>query len=317
MTDHWPSAAPRSAPSPIICIGAVHLDHIAHADRPIRKETSTPARLVQKPGGVATNIARALAALGQPVVLAGFVGDDTAGKILTAQLRAEGLGLALVERIGQATGQYLALHDPDGSLPAACVDDRILAEAPTEEIDRLGTLLATDRAHDCRWFLDANLPAPALERLVARDPARWLAFDAVSVAKAERLRPFLPAADLIFANRQEATVLTGLDRDAPQARLAADLVALGTGAAVVTDGAAPVAVSSAGEGVAMIVPPVIEIRDVTGAGDALIAGTLAALCRGYDLTAAVRNGVLAAGLALGETGAVPETLTWDAISGQE
>lgn len=301
-----------SPPCPVVAIGAIHYDTIAHAREPIRPETSTPARLSAKPGGVATNIARALVRLDVPVHLVGTLGDDGAARMLAQQLSGEGIELATVPRVGFATGQYLALHDPSGALTAACVDDRVLSEAPAGLFDALVSGIAKRMPDDTIWFVDANLTEAMLVRLAGIVGPGRLVANAVSDAKAQRLLPLLPALDCLMLNRGEAAALTGLPRDAAPEDLANALSGTGLRRFVLTSGADAVLVHETGT-THRFSPSVAEIVDVTGAGDALAAGTLAAMARGLTLTEAVPFGLAAAALTLGSTGALAETLSWDAL----
>lgn len=314
-----PSPADRAI-CPVICIGAIHLDTIAHAAEVIRPETSTPAAFVSKPGGVATNIARALVRLGVETHLVGTVGDDAAAGELTQGLASEGLKLSHVPHPGYATGQYLALHDPDGTLAAACVDDRILAEAPPDLFDSVLVDLMSVTAPETIWFLDANLPEPMpariagkIDRRIADKPGgQRIVANAVSDAKAPRLKPVLPELDCLLLNRGEAVALTGLAQDAAADDLAQALAGTGVRSFVLTSGAADVLVWEAG-GLSRFPTQQVAIVDVTGAGDALTAGTLAALARGYPLGQAVPFGLSAAALTLQATGALADDLSWDAL----
>lgn len=304
---------PSRSVSPVVCIGAVHWDSLARARRPIAPDTSTPSDIIQAPGGVATNVARALIRLGIPATLCGVIGDDVPGRALAEQLGGEGLCLRLAERKGKATGQYLALHDPDGSLVAACADDTILADASPEIFqDGLASLAAEMPAH-AFWFADANLPPDILRAIAGHAPSGRLAADAVSVAKADRLTAIAGALRLLFANRAEAAVLAGCPETAPLSEIAARLTDRGISEAVITDGTAP-ALASDGSGFREYRPDPVAVRDVTGAGDALIAGTLAALARGYDLFDAVPPGLAAARLTVQSAGAVSADLSWPRLS---
>ncbi len=306
---------------PVICIGAIHSDTIAHASRVIRRETSTPASLAGKPGGVATNVARALVRLGIDTTLGGALGDDGTGSALTRDLTREGLHLCCVSRPGHVTGQYLALHDPDGSLAAACVDDRVLAEAPADVFDGIWSDLeaaATEKTTgEAIWFIDANLPDGLLgqvtARIAARAPGNLLVANAVSEAKAIRLKAHLGRIDCLMLNRGEAAALTGLDESAPSGDLAAALTQTGLGGFVLTSGAADTLVWQSGT-LERFRPGETGVVDVTGAGDALTAGTLAALARGHSLAQAVPFGMAAAALTLRSTGALADGLSWEAIS---
>lgn len=299
--------------SPVVAIGAIHYDTIAHACEPIRPETSTPSRLNAKPGGVATNIARALVRLGVGTRLVGAVGEDGAADMLSRQLSQEGLELHVKARKGFATGQYLALHNPAGDLAAACVDDRVLSEAPEDLFDGIVADLAANATDDTIWFLDANLPAAMLVRLTGRALPGRLVANAVSDAKAVRLRGVLAKLDCLMLNRGEAVTLTGLSRGTSSQDLAAALSQTGLKSFVLTSAASDVLVLECGE-LHRFAPLQTDIVDVTGAGDALTAGTVAALARGYGLTQAVPFGLAAAVLTLRSTGALAEELSWDALA---
>lgn len=301
-------------PAPVKCFGAVHWDIIVHAAHPIVPETSTPAQMVHKPGGVATNVARALARLNVPTTLAGLIGDDTAGKAVNDQLAAEGIVLVLHEQEGGATGQYVAFHDPDGSLPAACVDDRILSAAgPDAFADIIKVIIQTVAKPQERWFVDANLPESILQRIAASAPAGGLVADGVSRAKVGRLRCILKETGLLFLNAAEARVLTRQNASVPAEELTLQVRALGASSVVVSEGAGPIHYADA-DGTGKFQPENCEIVDVTGAGDALIAGTLAALTRGWTLAKALPVGLRAARLTLQTPGAVPDRLAWDTVT---
>jgi pseudouridine kinase len=303
---------PRSI-SPVLCFGAVHWDSLAQARRPIAPDTSTPSDIRQGPGGVATNVARALARLGVPTTLCGVIGNDLPGQALAGQLGREGILLRLIERKGKVTGQYLALHDPDGSLVAACVDDSILGEASAETFHTELASLAIEIPGEALWFADANLPPDILDAVAGHAPAGRLAADAVSVAKAGRLSAIPDRLHLLFANRAEAAILANCPHTVPVRDIAGRLHEMGVVEVIVTDGTGPV-LASDGIGIREYHPEPAIVRDVTGAGDALIAGTLAALARGHGLFDAVPAGMAAARLTVQSAGAVSADLSWPYLS---
>lgn len=306
-----PSLARRPS-FPVACIGAIHYDTIAHASKVYRPETSTPAQLASRPGGVATNVARNLAKLGIEVTLLGALGADPAGEDLTEKLTSEGIRLCTVRRKGYATGQYIAFHNPDGSLAAATVDDRVLSEASPDFFDPLWPELEPAPSPHY-WFVDANLPDKLLQATVNQAPQGCLIANAVSDAKAPRLLPVLPKLSCLTLNRGEAIALTGAPADAANEVLADRLRQKGARRLVLTCGNDDVLAVDEG-GVFRTPAPDARIVDVTGAGDALCAGILAALCRGLDFRQAVPIGLKAAALTLGSTGALSQTMSWDAVS---
>ena len=266
-------------------IGAAHLDRIARAHGAVTLGSSNPATVATAPGGVARNVAETLARLGSSVALVSRISDDEAGRIVLAATRDAGVDVSAVEIVADApTAGYTALLDPAGGLVVAFADMAIYDGFDGER----AAAAASAASH---WFVDANLPEPA---------GTFLAADAVSVAKSGRLRPILPAIDLLFVNRDEARALTGID-DPVEA--AARLHVIGVGAIVLTLGPGGALVAD-GNGYEPLAASPAEIRDVTGAGDALIGATLDGLGRRLPLVAAVRLGLVAAAVTVGYEGAV-------------
>ncbi len=301
-----------AASTRFVSIGAVHSDTVAHAFEPIRRETSTPAGLSVSPGGVATNIARAVNALGVPAHLIGAVGDDHAAGALRDRLTDEGLTISFVPRTGYATGQYLALHDPDGSLAAACVDDRVLAEAPAAIFDHAIADMRQSASDTICWFTDANLPEETLARVIAGVGNAAIFANAVSDAKAPRLKPFLSRLACLSLNRGEAAALLDMPVRSVPEELAAALRRAGLKQFILTGGGNELLAFSE-DRLERISPPASDVVNVTGAGDALSAGFLAAQLRGIDFFQSVRYGLAAASLTLQSTGAFADGLSWDRL----
>ena len=151
--------------------------------------------------------------------------------------------------------------------------------------------------------LDGNLSAPLLGEI-----ARGTLFSSAdlrlapaSPGKAERLTPFLGhVRATLYLNLEEASILTrtrhGTTEDA-----AAALLARGMDRVIVTDGAN--AVTDAGrERTVSATPPRVMVTRVTGAGDALMAGHIAAELRGLGRAEALEAALQAAALHIsGET----------------
>lgn len=301
-----------AASTRFVSIGAVHSDTVAHAKERIRRETSTPATLSASPGGVATNVARAVNALGVPAHLIGAVGKDAAAAALREQLTREGLDLTLVPRPAHVTGQYLALHDPDGSLTAACVDDRVLSEAPPDVFDRAVSELRQGRDNTLHWFVDTNLPEATLARVISSIGDGVIYANAVSDAKAARLKPFLADLECVSLNRGEAAALMDMPVQAPPEELSAALQQAGLKQFILTGGSSDLLACSDGR-VERMSPPPSDVVNVTGAGDALSAGFLAAMLKGFSFFRSVRFGLAAASLTLESTGAFADGLSWNRL----
>ena len=258
-------------PRPVVCVGAFHIDAKARLAGDLIPGTSNPAAVTRTPGGVACNVARSLVRLGVPVSLVSVVGDDDVGHRLLGRAALEGVGVdEVVVLPGLATAGYTAVLEKSGSLAFGIADMAIYESFGADIIER-----ALRHYRGAIWFVDANPGADALEAMGAVDDD--LALDPVSIAKARRLLPLLAKAAVVFPDAGEAEALTGI---ADPGTAAKELVAAGVGVAVVTLGLDGVVVADAtGERTRPAIAPK-TVRDVTGAGDALIAGYLAAWSRG-------------------------------------
>ena len=281
-----------------VCIGGATLDRAFRLAAPLLLATSNPAAGRTGFGGVARNVAHGLVRLGHEVALVSRVGDDAGGEALLRHLDAAGIGRRGVAAVpGAATAEYVAVLTPGGELALGLAAMAVLDGLTPEALDREAALIA-----GADWlFADCNLPADTLVALAGR---RWggasrLAVDAVSVAKSARLPAGLAGIDLLFVNRDEAAALLarrGCSETEPRA-MAAALVSAGAGAAVLTLGAAG-AIAAGPEGLDHVPAEPAAVVDVTGAGDALVAATLAGLASGLPLAAAVGRGCAAAARAV-------------------
>ena len=259
----------------IACLGGAHLDTKAHLINAPRLATSNPATISRSPGGVACNVARNLARLGAEVVLCSLVGDDDAATALRETLGRDGVddsGLLTHPRL--PTAGYLAVLEPSGGLMIGIADMSIYDAVDAEWVSR-----AIERAAGADlWVLDANLPERILATLVDRAPVPVLA-DPVSVAKAIRLRPIIGRLTGVFPDRSEAAVLADGNPAAPATNAAA-IAASGIGSVVVSLGADGAHFHQGGLGVTRPAVRSGPVVDVTGAGDALVAGYAYGLAAG-------------------------------------
>lgn len=279
-----------------LCVGGavVDLTYVAHAR--FRPGTSNPATGSRAFGGVARNVAVNLKRLGMAASLVSVLGEDEAGRTLAEDLARLGVDTSgLRRRAGARTAEYLALLEPDGSLALGVADMVILDNLTLDDVAG---------APPAAWiFADCNCPAALLAGLIARTNGRRLAIDAVSTPKASRLPERLDGLDLLFLNHDEAAAMLGRDAGAlDPSQAIADLKARGVATVVLTLGAEGLMLGT-GSAAPLRMPAVpTRIVDVTGAGDALIAGTLAGLIRGAALPEAARLGTAAAALTLAQAG---------------
>lgn len=281
-------------PLKITVVGACHTDRKAQAERSYTPAASNPVVLRSCPGGVARNVAENLARLGAEVALVSRLGADPEGAALLAGLAALPLDLTGVSQSQRApTAFHLIALQPDGEMLVAVADMRVYDEITPELLAGLPAALWRAAA----VFADCNLPGETLGYLAGlRDGSRRLAVNAVSPAKALRLRAHLAACDFLFVNRGEAAALLGLAPAGLDPALAADkLRAAGAGEVVMTLGAAGLCIAAEGETLSLA-GAAAEVVDITGAGDALAAAYLEARLRGVAPAAAGRRALAAAAL---------------------
>lgn len=257
-----------SLPPPLFwCFGGVLIDHIGRASAPVRPGQSNPGAARLTPGGVALNIAQALAAGGARVALMGAVGRDVGADLITATMAEAGIENRLI-RTGHPTGAYLAIEDADGDLHAGVSD---LTASEALPADAIVAHLA-QAPPDARLIVDANLTPDQLFKAAARPG--WLAAEAVSAPKVRRLAPILPSLDALFCNLSEAAALGANAETAAEA--AKTLSAKADATVFVTNGPRPAAVAQRGVAHSQTPPPA-PAASVTGAGDAFTAAALMAL----------------------------------------
>ncbi len=283
--------------SRVVVIGGANMDIKCRiAGRPAMA-SSNPGTTVLAPGGVARNIAENLARLGVATSLISAVGRDRLGDELIRETAGAGVDVSDVMRAPGPTGLYAATLDAHGELIVGVAAMAILEQLTPQRLHRHRRRIAAANV----IVADSNLPEATLEWLidVAAEHGVRLAIEAVSVPKGGKLRRLLRRQRPLFAlfcNRDEARALAARTTMRAAARALHDMgvrhvcIGLGRGGMVVSS-------DDDGWTTATTVPAIpAMIVDVTGAGDAAVAGTLLGLLRDEPLPVAARYGQAAAAL---------------------
>ncbi|WP_230533339.1 carbohydrate kinase family protein [Microvirga roseola] len=280
--------------SRIVCIGGATVDRKYRASEPVRPGTSNPVASERSFGGVARNVAENLARLGVETSLVSIVGDDENGRAILAALQSLGIdprGVAVAA--DRTTAEYVAVLHPDGELALGLADMSIFDGLTPALLSEVWPGLSQGSL-----FADCNLPAETLRELIVlcRRQSLPLAIDAVSAPKVMRLPRDLTGIGTLFLNLDEARAF--LDSPGiPSIEAVEALLDHGAASVVLTLGPAGL-IAAAPSGAVKIEAVKTEIVDATGAGDALIAATLAAQLQGRSLEEAARTGTAAAALTL-------------------
>ncbi len=279
----------------ILCAGAAVVDTSFVLAAKSRPGTSNPAMRTQSLGGVARNVSSNLARLGAHSLLLALVGDDAAGRDVLRATKRRGVDIS-PSRImkGHKTGAYVSLVEPDGSLVIGAIDVDII-----HALDASMIIAAIKAAGNVdALFIDTNLSATVIRQVIdyCSDEGLPLAMDAVSVPKATHLPCDLRGIDTLFCNCDEArAILRANKKEPPEA--VETLVARGARRVIVSAGAAGLWAGDSADVFHVPATPA-EVTDETGAGDALIAGTLYGLGQGHTLHQAAALGAHAAATAL-------------------
>lgn len=304
-------------PRRIVCVGGAVLDRKYTARGPLVAGSSNPVGGSRSYGGVARNVAENLGRLGAACAFISVLGDDETARGLLSHLSSVGVDVSGCERLQNGrTAEYLALLSEAGELELALADMDIFEALTPALLER-----HTPQFQGASWvFADCNLPAQSLNFLLERRRVSHfrLALDAVSVAKSARLPTSLEGLDLLFLNRDEAAALTGISErgDAALERILNTLHSRGVAEVVLSLGESGLMASSRANFIHLNAPPT-QVIDVTGAGDALIAGTLYRLLEGANLTQACGSGQRLAQLTLSTPHSVYPNLSSQSLLPEE
>jgi pseudouridine kinase len=292
----------------VIVIGGANMDFKCRSRAPMVLGTSNPGQVAASVGGVACNIARNLAKLGVATALMSVVGQDEFGERILREARAAGIDVSLMLMSARPTGTYVALLDADGDMKAA-----VSAMEATDELTPAHIAAREAAIRQAAMVVaDCNLSAATLDRLAAICAAAKvpLAIDAVSTRKAVRLSGLLKAKrsiHLLALNRDEIAVLTGRrvrdDRALQRAAKALHNQGVAHLAVGLSEGGTYASSADPSESGKISRYPA-KLADVTGGGDAALAGTVLGLLRQQRLVEAARWGQAAAAM----TVSVPETV---------
>ncbi|WP_209560123.1 sugar kinase [Frigoribacterium sp. PvP032] len=259
-------------------------------------------------GGSESNVAIGLSRLGVDAIWFGRVGDDSVGRLVAREVRAEGVdaritiddgattGLMIKER-RTATSQnvtYYRAGSAGSRLSADDLDESAIASADVLHVTGITPALSGSAAQAVRRAADVARAAGVLVSFdVNYRRALWSTDDAAAFC-----REFAAGCDVLFAGEDEAAMLLGPAATASfptgaaaggaadaasdaTAALARGLAELGPRQAVVKCGAAGAVAMVDGQLLEQRAVPIVA-HDTVGAGDAFVAGYLAELAAGND-----------------------------------
>lgn len=255
----------------IVTIGSANIDVAGYSHGSLNYADSNPGKIKFTPGGVGRNIAHNLALLGQSSWLLTAVGSDFYGQSLLAQTRTPGVHVDKCLVVSdENTSSYLSLLDNTGEMLVAINDMGIT--------DHISAAFLTPHADFIRGakviVADCNISEEALAWIVENAGSTPVFVDPVSAWKCVKIRERLGQIHTLKPNRLEAETLSGIALAGREdvAKVAAWFHERGLNRLVLSMGGDGVYYSDIHGENGWSRPIKTNVINVTGAGDAMMAG---------------------------------------------
>lgn len=283
--------------NPIYCIGGATIDCKLKPIHTLEFATSNPAHSVMTYGGVARNVAHTLANLTQQVHLQCVIGKDSEGQNMLSYMQEKGIHTNHSLQIpDQTTAHYYAILSETGELHLALAVMEIYEHIPFD----LFTQCWENWLEGSLVFVDTNLPSQIIKQALhlCKVKKMRLCIDPVSTAKAKKLPDSLEGIYLIKPDQYELTALTRIEITSQRDAIKAGQILLDRGVQNIVISLGKVGYIIMNEFQHQHYPALNAnpVKDVSGAGDAFIAGILFGLQQELILSTACQLGAAAAAL---------------------
>lgn len=268
------------APAAVVTLG----ETLALVEQSAPGVLRSGAHMTFRIGGAESNVAIGLARLDVSVCWTGRIGVDAFGEEIVRTLRGEGVHVQARRDEERHTGlmvkqrrtpdhqriTYYRAGSAGSALGPADLELAVIRAARVLHVTGITLAIGPSAAAALQYAVETAQDAGVLVSLdVNHRPSLWSEDTAASA-----LSRLLPSVDILFAGLDEAALILGHTADAREA--AQQLAARGVGEVVIKLGdQGAVAVAGNVEEAAPAVP--VPVLDTVGAGDAFVAGYLAAL----------------------------------------
>ena len=299
----------KDLPYAVVC-GGVNIDIGARSFAPLRAKDSNPGKVELSLGGVGRNIAHNMRLLGVPTYLLTAVGGDSRASQVEQSCRDLGIDLSHALHVPDGrTSTYVFVGDSDGDMAIAVSDMEICKKLTPDyfasQLDLLNGAAAV--------VVDANLPRESIAYLTEHCTVPVF-IDPVSTVKAEKLHGLLGRVHTLKPNRIEAELLSGvkITDDASLHKAAEALLAQGLQRVFISLGGDGVLAAQKDE---MQLVPICkaEMRNATGAGDAMMAALVWSFLSGQSLTKSAASGTAAAAIAVESEETINPNMSAEAV----
>jgi D-beta-D-heptose 7-phosphate kinase/D-beta-D-heptose 1-phosphate adenosyltransferase len=295
----------------VLCVGDLMLDDFVYGEvARISPEAPAPVLAVRRSDlvvGGAGNVACNIAALGARCVFVGVVGEDDAGRTLATRLAGVPLiGSHLVidgsrpttrkiRFVSEHHSTHLLRADWELSKPIEGEPESKVIEHALAALPRAGAVVLSD-------YAKGALTAPVIRAII--EAANKLAKPVIVDPKGKNFSVY-KGATLITPNWHELAeaVRRSLTNESDIALAAGEIMEeVGSKAVLVTRGEAGMSLIARGGECIHVAAYPVKVRDVSGAGDTVIAILSAMLAAGADFEAAMRAANAGAAVVVGKRG---------------
>ncbi|MFS1516347.1 carbohydrate kinase [Bacillus sp. SCS-151] len=280
--------------SRITCIGGANVDRKAQSQESIQYGSSNPVSVTQSSGGVARNIAENIGRIGSAVSLVSVVGDDQEGEWLIGSTNLYVDTSQVMKLPKMNTGTYTAVLDQEGEMVIALADMAIYDSINDSFIEKRWSHITSSSI----VLLDTNLPSHLIRKIIerCRQDNIKLCVAPVSAPKMKKLPNVLGGVTWLICNQQEAMTLVGECRN--DRVMCEKIQQLGVENVIITRGERGIVYQINDSAYGEITAPTIDAIDVTGAGDAFVAGFLYAMNKGENFRKSCKYGMTCSMLTL-------------------
>lgn len=270
------------------------LDHTVHIPQFKTGEVNRAQQQRIDPGGKGINVAKVVRALGYPVAVTGFLGQDNS-KVFNEYFQRKAIDNFFVEVTGAARVNIKIVDNHNGQVTEINFPGLISTSPDLAKLTGVIRRLTDDRQY---FVISGSLPQGLPDTIYGQ---------LIEILKGQRVKVLLDSSgaalregikalpDAIKPNLEELSQLMGksLEKENDIRKAIAELLAGGIKQVVVTLGSQGAIIADK-EQTLRVRPPAVIAKSTVGAGDALVAGFVVGQTRGLSLAECARLGTAAA-----------------------
>jgi pseudouridine kinase len=280
----------------VTILGGANMDIQGFSNKKFIYNDSNPGNVNISLGGVGRNIGENLSKMGIETKLLTALGDDLYGKKILNDAKQYALDLSYILLLDEeSTSNYMCILDENGSMVAAISNMDIFNKIKIDYITEKRKVISNSRL----CVIDTNIPEDVIRHTVTSINDVDYFLDTVSATKATKVKDFIGSFHTIKPNKLEAEVLSGIEINSirDMRKVADYFLKQGVKRIFITLGENGVYYND-GEKEERIKSPRIRATNVTGAGDAFVAGLSYCYMNDEDIEYTARFSMAAAILAI-------------------